>query len=202
EVLYDTEEQAERVTRRQLPGDRRLPPRTSLRRQVGTGEHAARRGLDKLYDWLDLWSLRPMRRLGALRHRFGDSFVKVAARVQDMRLRLSERLGRRERRMRGDKSWGGIAVRALWAAVRDIGQGVLSRTFALVADSLASGLRQRIRTLLPFDDAARLREQVEQELPWIDAAQSQVEGLVSAVQTRVDELGGWLDGILGPIERV
>lgn len=206
-MLYDTEEASTRAGIPQASSSRRLPPRSSLRYEFGADPRrpTARRQhgrLDELYDWLDVWSNSPMRRLGQLRKRFGRAFVTVSQKMNDLKARFRDRMRRQGRSARrSSRSWAAIAIKAFWNSAVAIGGVVLRQTFGLLTDSLASGIQQKIRQLIPFDDVRALRTQVEEGFPILTELQNQFEQFQTRIETTVTEMTAWFDGIMDPLRR-
>ena len=147
----------------------------------------------KLDLWTDTGRRAPVSLLGRLRANFGRTFVAVSNRIHGIRSRL-QKLFKGKSENPKPKSYGAVAVRAIWRAAGEILRHYFRTTMAALVESLSLGVKSRFEPkikamidpgkLLAAAQANALDE-TKESFPELNALLKNVERVRKTVRARV-----------------
>ncbi|HET8854533.1 MAG TPA: hypothetical protein VFM60_01305, partial [Salinimicrobium sp.] len=189
DLIYKSEEQ---LTNAKAPHPAKpLPPKSSFDFELGKGKTGGKpktKNLTGLFDWMRLWSGEPIDFLGRFRDKFGGAFVRIANKFNTLKKKLSAKFkSAHKKHSPSGKSYGTIAVRAFWAALLRSSTEVFDNTAHLLAMSLESGLKEKMKDIMPVE-GEEFAKMVEEGFPQLKEMLAKVDSLENDFAAHVDEV--------------
>ncbi len=196
-LMYESEAAITDLNVSKPPHNKRLPDKKKNAVDIPapkSGGKKKHKNLPDLYDWLNVWTMPGMDLIGTVRRKFGGAFVRVAGRVNSLKIKLQDKVEKAKNR--GSKSgfsYAKIAVRAFWRAAVKVGGLVFTKMTALLFASAEVGIKKNMDKIFPLSPA-ELQREVESGFPQLkeletsmDALELSVEAKIKAVQDKYDD---------------
>lgn len=196
ELLYKAEEALDTIGVPK-PASNKLPPKEkyslSIQHPAGKKTSIKKRPLAGMYSWMRAWSNPGIKFLGVMRKTFGSTFIWVSNKIRDLHTRLKGRLDRAKTNSRkGGKSYAAIAIRAFWRATAKIGGMLFRKTINLLVQSLARGLKNKVKELIPMD-AESLQKALDDNFSQLRKIQKQIADMKTRAAKVIEDRVAWFD---------